>query len=110
MTNSVLIGFLTCGSLASAAFLWTMFADKRSEKLNSIVGKIRSILTGKIKDIEEKEKILKISIDDKEKLSEESKKKIVNIIKKSNEEIQDILKKDNLKKLQNYIDDEWGNI
>jgi len=108
--KTVLYGFLGCGSLALVAYVWTMISSGRSDTLNGIISKLQNSLKKKVNTIEEKQGKLKVQIDNKESLSKESKKKIADIIKKSSKDIQNVLKQDDLKKIQNEIDEEWSNI
>lgn len=108
--KTVIYGFLGCGGLAGAAFLWTMFSNKKSNILQSIYKGAKNILQKKVEQIEETQGRLKIQIDNKEDLSQKSKEKIAKIVKKSSTDIQNILREDNIQKIEEEVDREWSNL
>jgi len=104
---NIIYGILGIGGLAGIAYLWTLYANKKSD-INEVINNIiRKFKEDKIEVIEKDKVIVVNKIENNEKLSEDTKKEIIQIKEKANIEIKEILKKDNFEDLINKVDELW---
>jgi uncharacterized protein YfkK (UPF0435 family) len=113
MANPVLIvlgSIVGCGLLAAFGMWLTGRGDKKSDLLNLLHKKSQEEGVKKLEEIEEKQKIVAVNIKEKEELSKEAREKIKKIQIKAAEEITITLQEDSLKKIQDEIDEDWGDL
>ena len=99
-----------CGLLAALSMWITGTGDKKSNILKALHEAVQDKGKEKVEEITKKEKVVEVNIREKEKLATESRNKIKNIQKKAVEEIEEVLKEDNLKKIQDEIDEDWDDL
>ena len=108
--TSILSLLGVCGALAAGAYWLTSKGDKKTAGREEASGILQKIGLQKVKDTEEKQKVVVAEIDKNEKLSEESKTKIKDIQKKAATEINTILKEESIAKIGEDIDKSWDEL
>jgi len=107
----VIIGSIAGLSLLAALVMWiTGRGSKKSDILKAIHEATQDKGKKKVEEITKKEKVVEVNIREKEKLATESRNKIKDIQKKAAAEIEEVLKEDNLKKIQDEIDEDWDEL
>jgi len=104
---TVLIGFIGCGGLAAIAYFISSHFANKSNILEAVHQVRQKIGIKKVKEIEEKEKVIVSVLREHEALSEESKEKIEVIKDEANEEIKKIIYKENFVELEKEEDELW---
>jgi len=104
---TVLIGFIGCGGLAAIAYFVSSYFGNKSNILEAVHKIKQKIGVDKIKELEEKEKVIVSVIKDKEIISEETKEKIEVIKEKANEDIKIILAEESFVELSKEEDELW---
>ncbi len=93
--NTVLLGFLGCGSVAAISYFVSQFLGNKSNVKDIAHSITQKFKKEKINDIEKEQISILKSIEENEKLSEEMKVKIKEIKKETNKKIVEILSSDN---------------
>jgi hypothetical protein len=111
MEFTSIVGLLAgCGILAGLAFWWSSRSGGKSKESGIVHGIKQALGKEKVAEIEEKQKVVAVNIQEKEKLSEESVTKIKEIQKKASTEIETILLEDSLSKIGDEIDKDWDDL
>ena len=111
MEFTSLIGLLAgCGILAGIAYWWSSRSGKKSDARKGASEILQKVGLKKIKETEEKQKVVVAEIEKNEKLSMESKEKIKNIQKEAAKEIGAILKEERIANIDKEIDETWDEL
>ena len=105
--SNLIIGIGGCGILATIAYLYTSYVNKKSDNRETGHNILQKIGLEKITKIEEKQVPIIKKIEESELISEETKKKIKEVKEEANKKVVEILKTESFEELSKKEDKLW---
>ena len=105
--SNLIIGIAGCGGLATIAYLFTTYINKKSNNTETGHSILQKIGLEKITKAEEKQVPIMKKIEESELISEETKKKIKEVKEEANKKVVEILKTENFEELEKKEVELW---
>lgn len=106
----VLYGILSCGGLGFLAFYLSSKVGTKSKVLESIFNLTSKQKKEKIEQLEKKQNVIKVKLEESIKISKASKEKIQDIQKKAIKDIEKVLTENKVSNIHKEIENDWEDI